>query len=80
MIALTKGLVEPHYHIRLNNGFREDLRMWKQLIENWNGNDMFMYEVYEDSNTLPLYTDALGARVWWVSAGRYSFKGDGRTR
>ena len=31
MIALTKDFVKPHYHIRLNNGFREDLRMWKQL-------------------------------------------------
>ena len=31
MIALTKDLVKPHDHIRLNNGFREDLRMWKQL-------------------------------------------------
>ena len=44
MIALTKGLVKPHYHIRLNNGFREDLRMWKQFIDNWNGTNMFMNE------------------------------------
>ena len=42
MIALTKDLVKPHYHIRLNNGFREDLRMWKQLIDNWNDTNMFM--------------------------------------
>ena len=33
-----------HCHIRLNNGFREDLRMWKQLIDNWNGTNMFMNE------------------------------------
>ena len=44
MIALTKELVKPHCHIRLNNGFREDLRMWKQLIDNWNGTNMFMNE------------------------------------
>ena len=44
MIALTKALVKPHYHIRLNNGFREDLRMWKQLMDNWNGANMFMNE------------------------------------
>ena len=45
MIALTKELVKPHCHIRLNNGFREDLRMWKQLIDNWNGTNMSMNEV-----------------------------------
>ena len=44
MIALTKELVKPHCHIRLNNGFREDLRMWKQLIDNWNGTNMFVNE------------------------------------
>ena len=44
MIALTKELVKPHCHIRLNNGFREDFRMWKQLIDNWNGTNMFMNE------------------------------------
>ena len=69
MIALTKELVKPHCHIRLNNGFREDLRMWKQLIDNWNGTNMFMNEAKEDSNTLALYTDAsgtqdLGAICW----------------
>ena len=61
MIALTKELVKPYCHIRLNNGFREDLnRMWKQLIDNWNGTNMFMNEAWEDSNTLALYTDASG--------------------
>ena len=40
MTALTKELIEPHCHIRLKNGFREDLRMWKQLIDNWNGTNM----------------------------------------
>ena len=44
MIALTKELVKPHCHIRLNNGFREDLRIWKQLIDNWNGTNMSMNE------------------------------------
>ena len=60
IIALTKELVKPHCHIRLNNGFREDLRMWKQIIDNWNGTNMFMNEAQEDSNTLALYTDASG--------------------
>ena len=60
MIALTKGLMKPHHHIRLNNGFREDLRMWKQFIVNWNGTNMFINEAWEESNTMALYTDASG--------------------
>ena len=27
-----------------HNGFREGLRMWKQLIDNWNGTNMFINE------------------------------------
>ena len=42
MIALKKELVKPHCHIRLNNGFREDLRMWKQTTGN--GTNMSMNE------------------------------------
>ena len=78
MIPLTKGIVKHHYHIRFNNGFREDLRIWKQLIDNWNGADMFMNEAQEDSNTLALYTDASGTESLGggVSVGRNSFKGE----
>ena len=44
MIALTKGIQKPHYHVRLNNGFREDLKMWQRFIDCWNGTNMFMNE------------------------------------
>ena len=42
--SLLDTLHFAHCHIRLNNGFREDLRMWKELIDNWNGTNMFMNE------------------------------------
>ena len=58
MIALTKGLIKPHYHIRLNNGFRKDLGMRKQSTDNWNGTYMFINKTWEDSHTLAFYTDA----------------------
>ena len=75
MIALTKGLTKPHHHVRLNNGFREDLRMWKQFIVNWNGTNMFMNEAWEDSNTMALYTDASGTEGFGGIYGKEWFQG-----
>ena len=75
MIALTKGLTKSQHHIRLNNGFREDLRMWKQFIVNWNGTNMFMNEAWEDSNTMALYTDASGTEGFGGIYGKEWFQG-----
>ncbi|KAL9977320.1 hypothetical protein ACROYT_G014710 [Oculina patagonica] len=37
IIHLTKGLKLPHWHIKLNAGFRKDIKMWIEFLEHWNG-------------------------------------------
>ena len=58
MIQLTRGVKQPHHHIKLNAGFREDVKMWQNFMNNWNGRNLFLNTVWEDSNTLKLHTDA----------------------
>ena len=53
-----KGVKQPHHPIRLNTGFREDVKMWQNFIDNWNRRNLFLNPVWEDSNTLKLHTDA----------------------
>ena len=37
MITLSTVVQEPHHHIRLNKGFRSDLRWWAAFLPLWNG-------------------------------------------
>ena len=61
MIALTRNVLKPHHHMRLNAGFFQDLQMWKKFISHWNGANFFSSSTWHDSNTLDLHTDPLGA-------------------
>lgn len=60
MILLTKGVLKPHHHIKLNNGFFKDIAMWKHFIQHWNGVGMFLSIQWDSSDNLSLFTDASG--------------------
>ena len=40
MIDLSKGVRELHHRVRLNRGFRSDLRWWTCFLPAWNGKSM----------------------------------------
>ena len=42
IINLTRGVSKPHHHIRLTNGFREDVKMWQIFLKDWNGTSLFL--------------------------------------
>ena len=58
IINLTRGVPKPHHHIRLNNGFREDVQMWQFFIKDWNGTSLFLNSCWDNSHELSVYTDA----------------------
>ena len=60
IINLTRGVSKPHHHIRLTNGFREDVKMWQIFLKDWNGTSLFLNSFWENSTNLSLYTDASG--------------------
>ncbi|CAB4009664.1 Hypothetical predicted protein [Paramuricea clavata] len=60
MIDLTRNVKESHHHIKLNLGFFKDLAMWKQFITNWNGANFFLSTLWQDADSLQLFTDASG--------------------
>ena len=55
---LTGKVNKPYHHIKLNAGFREDIRMWQIFLDQWNGSNFFMYKEWKTSEALHLYTDA----------------------
>ena len=58
IIHLTRKVNKPYHHIKLNAGFRKDIRMWQIFLDQWNGSNFFMYKEWETSEALHLYTDA----------------------
>ena len=61
MIRLTKGVKQPHHHIKLTTGFYKDIDMWSLFIHQWNGVGMFLSSQWDTFETLSLFTDASGS-------------------
>ena len=56
MIDLTRNVQKPHHHIKLNSGVFQDLKLWKDFISNWNGENFFLSAEWYASDTLNLHS------------------------
>ena len=61
LIDLTIGIKAPHHKIKLSKEVKEDLKVWKTFLAQFNGRSIFLSDTWVNSNTLNLYTDACGA-------------------
>ena len=42
LLTLTHSVKELHYHVTLHRGCRDDLRMWYEFLDQWNGISFFI--------------------------------------
>ena len=61
LIDRTKGIQQPHFHIRLNKESRLDIAAWLLFIDNFNGKTILLKQIWISANKLHLYTDAAGS-------------------
>ena len=61
LIDRTKGIQQPHFHIRLNKDSRLDIAAWLLCIDHFNGKTMLLKQIWISANKLHLYTDAGGS-------------------
>ena len=61
LIDRTKGIQQPHFHIRLNKDSRLDIAAWLLFIEHFNGKTMLLKQIWISANKLHLYTDVAGS-------------------
>ena len=61
LINRTKGIHQPHFHIRLNIESRLDIAAWLLFIDNFNGKTILLKQIWISANKLHLYTDAAGS-------------------
>ena len=58
IIHLTRGTQLLHWHIKLNAGFRKDIKMLVDFLEHWNGVSSFLDSQVSNPHDLQLFTDA----------------------
>jgi hypothetical protein len=58
LIDRTKGIQQPHFHIRLNKESRLYIAAWLLVIDHFNGKTMLLKQIRISANKLHLYTDA----------------------
>ena len=56
------GLRSPHHFVRVSREVKADLLIWQQFFKDFNGKSFFLHEKWENSMSLRLFTDAVGAR------------------
>ena len=60
LIDLTKGVTLPHYHIRLTNSVKANLRLWQTFFDEFNGRSFFLGDTWLNSDCLQL--ESLGTQ------------------
>ncbi len=75
LINKTKGVSQPHFHIRLDREARADLHAWSLFIAHFNGRAMLLPELWLSSSTLHLYSDASGTLGFAAVFGNKWFSG-----
>ena len=71
LIDLTVGVHLPNHRIRLNREVKEDLKTWLSFLLNFNGRYFFLDDLWVNSSTLNLFTDASGAHGFGAIFGSH---------
>lgn len=71
MINLTMTVSDSQTHVYLNLETKDDMRIWLQFLDSFNGKSMFLNESFMSSYTLELHTDAAQSKGY---AGIYRSK------
>jgi hypothetical protein len=61
LIDRTKGIQQPHVHIRLNKESPLDIEAWLLFIDDFNSKTVLLKQIWISTNKLHLCTDAAGS-------------------
>ena len=75
MIDLTKGVRKPYHHIRLTRQCKEDILLWLNFLNSFNGKSFFLSAKWLTSSTIKLYTDSAGSLGYAAVLGKRWFYG-----
>jgi hypothetical protein len=75
LINLTMNVTNPHFYITLNHEAKEDLRIWLEFLQGYNGKSILLTERWRQSDSLPMFSDSSGQLGYGVVWGKQWFSG-----
>ena len=75
MHDLTIGIRKPYHYVSLSKETKEDLRLWRHFLHNFNGKSFFHSKNVLSSDRLLFQTDASGKIGYGAIVGSFWFKG-----
>lgn len=66
LIDSTSNLTKPHHRIRITQAIRDDLKVWLDFLNTFNGVTMIHDRFWESNERLELYTDASGGNGFGI--------------
>ena len=75
LIDLTKGVRKPYRHIRLTRQCKEDILLWLNFLNSFNGKSFFSSAKWLTSSNINLYTDSAGSLGYAAVLGKRWFFG-----
>jgi hypothetical protein len=61
LIDLTRGVTQPHHHIKVSKESRLDIQAWFHFIQHFNGENLCLEQLWCTSTKMHLYTYAAGS-------------------
>ena len=58
---LTIGVSKPYYYVTITEEYHNDLLIWKQFLDHYNGVSLYREAMFIGSNTFHVFTDAAGS-------------------
>ena len=75
LFDLTRGITQPYHHIRLRKYCKDDLRVWLEFLNSFNGKYFFFDDSWIRSDSIQLATDASGSIGYGAVLGNSWFQG-----
>ena len=76
LIDLTKGIRRPYHRIRVSTSVKNDLRVWLQFLEQYNGRTFFIEESWTGTPHLEMTSDAAGSKGYGALFGKHWLHGE----
>ena len=76
LINLTLNVKQSYHKITLNKESRRDLRAWEIFVENFNGKNLLLNNIFLTDTSLHLHTDAAGSFGFGGIFGSHWFYGE----
>ncbi len=69
LIDATRNLRKPYHRTWVTKDMKDELRIWLNFLDNYNGTTVFLDQIWASNSDLELYTDSAGGKGFGIVFG-----------